>query len=174
MFGGEMTQVFSDLCREAAQRARIAGVLNLWWRVFPDWLVTALEERIYDMKKAGTLYPIIGVLLTLPTLVFVVTNILVYELGISSAAGPLALYRGWPSEILILLGPVVAVAINATQVLGAFQFRPEGDGLLAISITRENIAVLLIAMVCLGLLAILGLYLVAENWACLIGAQAAC
>ena len=70
---------------------------------------------------------IVGLALSLPTLVFVVANLLQYGLGIQGPADVIdPLYPGPPIGWLILILPIVGFALAALPVVGVTVTRGEG------------------------------------------------
>jgi hypothetical protein len=55
-YGGEMTRLFRDLCREALVEGGVLGLAALWVRTLPELLYTSLKERstMLNQKLYGT------------------------------------------------------------------------------------------------------------------------
>ena len=77
-------------------------------------------------RRAGGL-GLVGLAVSLPTLVFVVANLLQYGLGIQGPADVIdPLYPGPPIGWLILILPLIGFALAAAPVLGVTVARSEG------------------------------------------------
>jgi hypothetical protein len=63
-YGGEMVQVFGDLCREAKRRGGALGMMMLWVRTVPDLTSTAIVERSRAVSRRW-LFALIPLALTL-------------------------------------------------------------------------------------------------------------
>jgi len=75
---------------------------------------------------------------------------------------------------LIVLGPLAAFGLNVVSFARQHvKIRTDG-ALLVITITRESLFPLVLIVTGLALFGLFGLYLLAENWQCLIGARASC
>lgn len=54
-FGGEMTQVFQDCCRDQLRSSGITGLADLWLRTFIDFAVSVPRERRRASLYSGSL-----------------------------------------------------------------------------------------------------------------------
>ena len=121
----------------------------------------------------------LGGLLVLPGVLFVVANVLKYELGfpaLADALGPLAEPRGVVEGVVtavVVLGPVLALAVALAPIVRLRTARSR-DGLEATVSLRVRRANLLVAGLAFTLLTILGAYLFAENASCWFGSSVAC
>jgi hypothetical protein len=118
-------------------------------------------------------------LLLLPSVLFVVANVLKYELGLpalAGALGPLAEPRGLAEvvvSVVVLLGPVVA-AIVALAPIVRLRWGRSSDVLEATLSLRYRRGNLVVAGIAFAVLAALGGYLLAENASCWFGSSVAC
>ena len=117
-------------------------------------------------------------LLLLPVL-FVLHNTLTYDVGLGyplqaaiETAFSTSLFDAI-STVVILGGPLLAVALNSAILLRITLKRDRDDLVSTIRLRRSpwNLAVVAAAGL---LLATVTAYLIFENWSCLTGAQAAC
>ena len=128
-------------------------------------------ETIISRKKWLN---IISLLLVLPTVYFISISVLKYEFGIDGPFDAIAPWLesmgikeslGWNINLVILLGPIIALVLSVLQVLGAewkfskeeFQFR--------FSIQKRWMPLSIVFLSGL-VLATLALYLLAENCNC--------
>jgi hypothetical protein len=121
----------------------------------------------------------LGGLLVLPAVLFVVANVLKYELGfpaLADALGPLAEPRGVVEGVVtavVVLGPVLALAVALAPIVRLRTARSR-DGLEATVSLRVRRANLVVAGLAFTVLTILGAYLFAENAGCWFGSSVAC
>jgi hypothetical protein len=118
--------------------------------------------------------------LVLPAVVFVAANVLKYGLGmdaLSNVLGPFAEPGEGPLNVvvtaLVLVGPVVALALVLVPIVRLRLGRSDGTVEATVSLRLEW-ARLAIALVALGVLAVLAGHIAAENAACWLGAARAC
>ena len=112
-----------------------------------------------------------------PTLLFVTASVLKYEMGVPwvyDALAPIA--RPAPDlvgDAVVLLGPVIALAVVALSAVRVSIHRTAGavTGSLTVGMGWPVIAV---GAASVGLLAAMGVYLVAENLPCILGTQVSC
>ena len=117
---------------------------------------------------------VISLLLILPTAYFIVIAVLKYELGVDGpldAITPL-LERwgireslGWNINLLILLGPLLALFLTIFQLLSVRMQFTQNHFLFQITV-RKRCLPLLVACCSASLLAILFAYLFGENCIC--------
>ncbi len=121
----------------------------------------------------------LGGLLVLPSVLFVVANVLKHQLGfpaLAEALGPLAEPRGAGGGLVtaaVLLGPVAALVVVLAPILGLRMARSR-DALEATVSLRVRRVNLVVAGVALSMLVVLGGYLFAENASCWFGSSVAC
>ena len=122
---------------------------------------------------------ILAAALVLPAAVFVGANVLKYGLGVDGphdALGPLTdPPKGMGNIVttIVLVGPVIGLAIALSPVFRLRFAHPEGEVQASFSLRLRwvNIA---IALVALGVLAVLSGYVLAENAACWFGSDISC
>ncbi len=121
----------------------------------------------------------LGGLLVLPSVVFVVANVLKHQLGfpaLADALGPLAEPRGAGDDLVtaaVLLGPVAAVILVLAPLVRLRTAR-SGEALEATVSLRVRRANLAVASVAFAMLVVLGGYVFAENASCWFGSSVAC
>lgn len=124
----------------------------------------------------------IGFVLVAPIVYFMSAAVLEHELGIGFLYTPIeALSRNpqsWRlfnlvSPIVFLGGPMLAFLLNMLQVVRLSAHTEPGTVTASVTVVRKpwNLAV---AGLCLIMVALLGAYLVAENWQCWLGLKTHC
>jgi hypothetical protein len=117
--------------------------------------------------------------LVLPAALFVGANVLKYGLGIDgpyNALGPLTdppKGTGDLVTVIVLVGPVVGLGVALWPVLGLRFAHPDGEVKATVSL-RLRWANIAIAVVALGVLAVLFGHILAENAACWFGSDTFC
>jgi hypothetical protein len=122
---------------------------------------------------------ILAAVLVLPAALFVGANVLKYGLGIDGpydVLGPLTdppKGAGNVVTAIVLVGPVIGLAIALSPVLRLRFAYPDGEvqGSVSLRLRWVNIA---IAVVALGVLAVLFGHILAENAACWFGNETYC
>ena len=134
------------------------------------------------MENRIPLSSVVGFLLLLVPALFIAVNVLEYELGIPIAWNPFdAVYDGRESSLLtyvvdafIVLGPVLGVAalvIPLTRV----KINSDGHGFaLTVAVQKTSWAHIGLIVLSVLTIAIMGMYLVAENLPCILGQQTTC
>lgn len=175
-YGREMALIFR------ARRQRDAST-GLWAWALGDLAQAAIRERIATMKTSDARRQVIGATLLLIPVVFIVSQVLVYELNVPGLSNPFDVFYNRPGlaalgyimDALIFLGPLVAFGLMAPLFLRqSVRWRPADDVMVAISLTRSGLVTATLMLVGLGLGALFTAYLLAENWACLLGAATSC
>lgn len=120
----------------------------------------------------------VALLLLAPAVLFVLANVLEHELGLpalAEALGPLAEPTGGAEALVtavVLLGPLAAIAL-ALPVL-RLRLERRGETLEAMISVRLRGAHLAVALASAAVLAVLLLYLAAENHRCWLGPATSC
>ncbi len=121
----------------------------------------------------------LGGLLLLPAVLFVAGNMLKHELGLpalADALGPLAEPEGVAEGVVtavVLLGPVLAMMVVLAPIVRLRTARSRSTLEATVSL-RVRPANLIVAGVAIGVLAVMGGYLLAENAGCWFGSTVAC
>jgi hypothetical protein len=122
---------------------------------------------------------ILAAALVLPAALFVGANVLKYGLGIDGPYDVLGRFTDPPKSMgnlvtaIVLIGPVVGLALAGWPVLRLRFAHPDGEVQATVSLRLRwvNIA---IAVVALGVLAVLFGHILAENAACWFGSDTFC
>lgn len=123
---------------------------------------------------------VLAAALVLPAVAFVGANVLKYGFGVDAVSNVLGRFAE-PGEgafnivvtVLVLLGPVVALAIALLPIVRLRLGRSDGTVEAAVSLRLEW-ARLAIALVALAVLAVLAGHIAAENAACWLGSATRC
>jgi len=124
-YGRQMQILFRDLYRECQREHSLAAIFFFWHHIVTDLIANAWRERINSMKPQNMITPAIAGLFLLVPFVFMLSGLFGYSLGIEAASWPIEiLYPDSASEgrdsltdMIILLGPVVAVALLGLSLL---------------------------------------------------------
>jgi hypothetical protein len=123
---------------------------------------------------------VLALALLMPGLLFVVMNILKFELGVDQpydALEPAFVPEGAVLATIvngiILLGPVAAALLTVLPMLRARLHRDGGILRLELAL-RLNPLHLVVAVLALAIVGTLGAYLIAENLPCLLGSETRC
>jgi len=174
---GEMLTVFRDLRRAAAAGGRFA-LVAFWLRLLAELGRTALEERVLAMKSSHVWRQMGSAALLVVPVVFLVSQMLVYELKVPGLANPFDVFYNRPGQAglgylmdaIIFLGPLVACALALPLFLRqSVRWRPSPGTLLTVSLTPGGLVTAALALVGVGLSATFVAYLLAENLPCLLG-----
>lgn len=184
-YGPLMTQVNRDLTRDAMAQSGFLSLISLWLETIKDLVSSIWKEQFdawrRDMPPKTRIAFLIGSIFLGISALFVIVNVLQYEIGINLAWNPFDIVlertKDTPLRLVfdavILFGPAVAVGLFILPHV-EIRLRPGEDELAAIVIHKvEGLSLLLIGLSVL-VLGIIGLYLVGENLACLIGQQVSC
>jgi hypothetical protein len=184
-YGQQMADLFDDLCRDVLQRNGVPGLLSLWWFVLGETLMTAgglyLSQWRENMKSKQLISTILGLFFLAYSGSFVAFNVLKYNMGVNLPADPFAVLTdfGRPTvwtqigNGLLIAGPLLALFLFLLPRMQV-NFDLQGEQLVTISLNRGGRINIVLSLVSLGLLALFGLYFVAENFACLLGSQLTC
>ncbi len=122
----------------------------------------------------------LAILLMIPAVVFVTANLLKYQVGLDQpydAFSPIwstdaGVYQGAFNSV-VLLGPLAGMALIAWAVVRLSFGRRDGTWVASVSVQKRwpELAVLGAG---LSLMAVMGLYLIAENLPCILGRQVLC
>lgn len=114
---------------------------------------------------------IVSLLLALPTAYFICISILKYEMGVEAPFDTIAPFLeqlgiketlGWNINLLILLGPVIAIMLSILQVVKMdWQFSKEQFHFQFM--IRKSWFPLLVVAFSVSLLAVLAIYLIGDN-----------
>lgn len=179
-YGSHMVQLFRDLCRDAQHQRGLIGLAVVWVRTLPDVLVSLLREWTTTMQEKASVRMAASMALLVIPVTFVLVNVWQYELGLGLLFNPYDLVYGRSDvldmvlDVLIIFGPVVAIALNLLPTVRAVRIRL-AETTFVIEIPRK-ISGGTIALVIVGALfmAIMFGYALAENWECIIGLRAYC
>lgn len=179
-FAAEMAQVFRDQRRAAAARGRPA-LAGFWLRLLAELGRTAFEERLTMMTRSPLWRQAASAALLVVPVVFLVSQMLVYELKVPGLSNPFDVFYNRPGQAgvgylmdaFIFLGPLVALALALPLFLRqSVRWRPSSGTILTVSLTPGGLVAAALTLVGLGLSAVFVAYLVAENLPCLLGAAA--
>lgn len=148
-----------------------------WPSRYADLVKSALIQRWEEMARSRF---VLAALLLIPALLFVPANFLRYEAGHPFLADVLDRVL-WPEaawlqvlrDVLVMFGPVLAVALSGLSVLRVKLGRELGRlvGTVTLDLRWGYLAMLAMGAM---LVAVLGAYFVVENWECLTGRQVIC
>ena len=174
-YGSEMMRLFLDLSRRPGDQS------GFWcWMLWDAATSAAREYLFYWRESVSRIFVLAAGLLALPFL-FVLVNLLQYELGVPLPWNPFdAIYDPISDTVwrhlftaVLLFSPILALAlVMFSQV--RISKGTGGSQLLVIEISRASTFVYAIVAVGLALMGVMGLYVFFENLPCLLGQQISC
>ncbi len=184
-FGAEMVQTFDELSRRLHGHAGLRGIAGLWTSTARDVATTVPSEHYQawrsDMQRVETVASLVGYVGLAITASFVAVNVLQYNVGIELPWNPwdtlLDATDGSPTryalDLAILFGPLVALAAFFLPML-KISFGGENEQVVTVVVRKTSGTKVALITVSLGVMAILGTYLIFENLPCFIGEQVTC
>lgn len=179
-YGPQMAQLFRDLCRDALRRRGPAGLAGVWVRTLWDGMVSLVSEWRNAMQENSSTRTWVGIALLVTPVLFVLVNVMQYELGIGLPFNPFDALYGQSKALdtlldaLIILGPPAVIGLNALPILRGVRLRVEAETMSIVvprKVSRGAIALLAVSVL---FAAMLFGYALVENWRCLVGIQMAC
>lgn len=184
-YAKEMIELFDDLCQETWQQQGYMGLTKLGLLIVKDFSTSAAHEYLdfwrHKMRQKQSLFQIIGIILLVYTGLFIVLNVLIYEVGLPISWNPYAALHGRAStpfqstlfDMSILFSPIIALVLFFIPSIN-IAFNPGNNQLATMSISKLNRGSMILLSFCILALAILGIYFMVENLPCLIGQQLSC
>lgn len=184
-YGLLMIQAYRDQTRDAQAHNGLFGLMSLWLDTIKDLVSSICKEQFdawrRDMRPTIKIVHLIGSIFLVISGLFVIVNVLQYEIGVDLAWNPfeklLDATRGTPLSIIfdavIILGPALAVGLFILPYV-EFRWKSGEDEIAAIVIHKIGTPSLVLIGLCVLVLGIMGLYLIGENLPCLIGQQVSC
>ncbi|MCH7662726.1 MAG: hypothetical protein IH859_02525 [Chloroflexi bacterium] len=184
-YGAHMLQFFRDQRKRSIELSGYFGLASFWLGIVSDALKTIPKEHLSewrnDMGKRlqfvqGTAY--LG--LIIPAL-FALGNIGFFTLGIEPVFGSIVNFIdrvqaagfGWLLTLLVVVDPILAILVTLPSVVEV-QLQPESGGLAGLTFKKAGALQYSVLAVGLGLMAIFTIYLLGENWLCIVGQQLVC
>lgn len=184
-YGEPMVALFDDLCRCAWRRAGLGGLARLWVRTLRDFLTTIGSQYWIEWRQTmdwkNRVATVAGVLLLLYAFSFAAVNVLIYNLGFSNLWNPYSALIdpaqpnlfSWAMEGLLILSPGLAMAFLLLPSVG-LRLDWGSETWAVVTLHRGSRLNMLLLGLCLLIGLVFALYLVGENFACLVGQQVVC
>ncbi len=184
-YAKEMIELFDDLCHVTWQQQGYIGLAKLSLIIVKDFSASAAREYLdfwrNKMRQKQSLFQIIGIILLVYTGLFILLNVLIYEVGLSISWNPYEALYGRATtplqstlfDMSILFSPIIALVLFFIPAI-SISFTPDNSQLATMSISKLNRTSMILLSLSLLALSILGIYLMVENLPCLIGQQISC
>lgn len=184
-FGGLMMQAFQDKYLEAAQWKGPIRMVIFWTVILGDAFNTILAEHLSEWrndmhKRLEYVQGVAYIGLIIPAL-FAIGNIGFYTLGIEPVFGGIvnvidsvqAAGFEWLMTLLVVVDPILAILFTLPSVVEV-QLQPEGGGLAGVTFKKAGAMQYSVLAIGLGLMTIFTVFVLAENWLCIIGQRLSC
>jgi hypothetical protein len=170
-YGAEMLQVFCDLALREGRDRPPAARMKFWIRILFDLVVTVFRERNHTMQKRSSLTSVIGVVLLIPTTVFLSIMFSKFALGIdyfyhaydSFYMNPELSAVNFVLERFIVLAPGIAFLLGIVPILEVKLDREAGTVVGTVRL-KPALANILIVGWSLSFIAIITIYGFMENF----------
>lgn len=172
-FAEEMTYVFQQMCLIELKSNGIFGLIKITIFSFWDTLISIFREIISEgwtnMKPNEILPLIISSFLISIAALFVVANILAYNMGIHNLDFVLSVFTGFENStsssllnFLVLGSPVFAVGISLFHII-QIQWDSNDVSLFTIIVRKTHVGLYITTIFGFALLGVFTLYLTMEN-----------